>query len=302
MGEEQKKSGFVTIVGRPNAGKSTLMNAIIGQKIAITSKKPETTRKKILAVYTDDRGQIVFTDTPGIHKARTRLGEFMMEEVRRAAGDVDLLLWITEPVQTLTAEDRRIAEYLKGEGIPVILVINKSDTISHDAMLPVIAAWKDALSFSDIVPVSAWKGTGVPELVSTIFSRLPYGPLYYDEDTVTDETERDIASEIIREKALYALSEEVPHGIAVTIDRMHTRPDRPLVDIDAVIWCEKDSHKGIIIGKQGRMLKKIGSDARYELEKMTGKQVNLKLWVKVSRGWRNEGRGLKKFGYVERDE
>lgn len=297
------KSGFATLIGRPNVGKSTLMNRLIGQKIAITSNKPQTTRNRIKTVYTDEeRGQIVFLDTPGIHKAKNRLGEYMMDIVRRTLGDVDLVLWLVEPKPNVGAEERKIAETLSHIDQPVILVINKADTVSRDALLPVIMAWKDAGDFAEIVPVSAWKGTGCDDLVDTIFKYLPYGPMFYDEDTVTDETEREIAAEVIREKSLYVLQDEIPHGIAVTIEKMHERPGKKLVDIEATIYCERESHKGIIIGKQGSMLKRIGSDSRYELEKMLDMKVNLKLWVKVQKGWRDQESSLKKFGYRKTED
>ena len=296
-------SGYVTMIGRPNVGKSTLMNKLIGQKIAITSNKPQTTRNRIKTVYTDEeRGQIVFLDTPGIHKAKNRLGEYMMDIVRRTLGDVDLVLWLVEPKPNVGAEERKIAETLSHIDQPVILVINKADTVSRDALLPVIMAWKDAGDFAEIVPVSAWKGTGCDDLVDTIFKYLPYGPMFYDEDTVTDETEREIAAEVIREKSLYVLQDEIPHGIAVTIEKMHERPGKKLVDIEATIYCERESHKGIIIGKQGSMLKRIGSDSRYELEKMLDMKVNLKLWVKVQKGWRDQESSLKKFGYRKTED
>lgn len=297
------KSGYVTMIGRPNVGKSTLMNKLIGQKIAITSNKPQTTRNRIKTVYTDEeRGQIVFLDTPGIYKAKNRLGEYMMDIVRRTLGDVDLVLWLVEPKPNVGAEERKIAETLSHIDQPVILVINKADTVSRDALLPVIMAWKDAGDFAEIVPVSAWKGTGCDDLVDTIFKYLPYGPMFYDEDTVTDETEREIAAEVIREKSLYVLQDEIPHGIAVTIEKMHERPGKKLVDIEATIYCERESHKGIIIGKQGSMLKRIGSDSRYELEKMLDMKVNLKLWVKVQKGWRDQESSLKKFGYRKTED
>ena len=297
------KSGYVTMIGRPNVGKSTLMNKLIGQKIAITSNKPQTTRNRIKTVYTDEeRGQIVFLDTPGIHKAKNRLGEYMMDIVRRTLGDVDLVLWLVEPKPNVGAEERKIAETLSHIDQPVILVINKADTVSRDALLPVIMAWKDAGDFAEIVPVSAWKGTGCDDLVDTIFKYLSYGPMFYDEDTVTDETEREIAAEVIREKSLYVLQDEIPHGIAVTIEKMHERPGKKLVDIEATIYCERESHKGIIIGKQGSMLKRIGSDSRYELEKMLDMKVNLKLWVKVQKGWRDQESSLKKFGYRKTED
>ena len=245
------KSGFVALIGRPNVGKSTLMNHLIGQKIAITSKKPQTTRNRIQTVYTCDEGQIVFLDTPGIHKAKNKLGEYMVDVAEKTLKEVDVILWLVEPSNFIGAGERHIAEALHHQNT------------------------------DDIIP--------------SIFKYLPYGPQFYDEDTITDQPMRQIVAEIIREKALYALNEEIPHGIAVVIDQMKDRPNGKIVDIDATIICERDSHKGIIIGKQGAMLKKIGSNARYELEQML--EQNLKLWVKVKKDWRDSDFLVKNFGY-----
>lgn len=299
--KENFKSGFATIVGRPNVGKSTLMNCLIGQKIAITSNKPQTTRNRIQTVYTCKSGQIVFLDTPGLHKAKTKLGEYMVKSAERTFDEVDVILWLVEADPYIGGGDRQIAARLKDISIPVVLVINKIDKIKKEAQLPVIDAYRKLLDFADIVPVSAKTGENTDILLDVIFEHLKEGPMFYDEDVVTDQPMRQIAAEIVREKALYCLSEEVPHGIAVTIESMKERKDKELTDIEATIICEKDSHKGIIIGKGGAMLKKIGSTARYELEKMLERKVNLRLWVKVRKEWRDSDLMLKNFGYDKRD-
>lgn len=249
MGQEFK-SGFVTLVGRPNVGKSTLMNQMIGQKIAITSNKPQTTRNRIQTVYHDERGQIVFLDTPGIHKAKNKLGEYMVGVAEKTFSEVDLVLWLVEATTFIGRGERYIAEELKQSKAPVILVMNKIDTIKKDELLECIAAYKDMMGFAEIIPVSAWTGENVDELITTMFSYLEEGPAFYDEDTITDQPVRQIVAELIREKALRLLSDEIPHGIAVAIDQMKNRPGkRNLIDIDATIICERSSHKGIIIGK-----------------------------------------------------
>ena len=296
MGQEFK-SGFVTLVGRPNVGKSTLMNQMIGQKIAITSNKPQTTRNRIQTVYHDERGQIVFLDTPGIHKAKNKLGEYMVGVAEKTFSEVDLVLWLVEATTFIGRGERYIAEELKQSKAPVILVMNKIDTIKKDELLECIAAYKDMMEFAEIIPVSAWTGENVDELITTMFSYLEEGPAFYDEDTITDQPERQIVAELIREKALHCLNEEIPHGIAVVIDSMKKKGK--VMHIDATIICERDSHKGIIIGKQGSMLKKIGSTARYEIEKMLDMQANLKLWVKVKKDWRDSDFLVKNFGYRE---
>lgn len=291
------KSGFATLIGRPNVGKSTLMNKIIGQKIAITSDKPQTTRNRIQTVYTSEKGQIVFLDTPGIHKAKNKLGEYMVNAAMKTWNDVDVILWLVEPSSYVGAGEQHIAEQLQSVKIPVILVINKIDMVKREELLAVIDSYRKIYDFAEIVPVSARSGDNVETLLSCIFPYLPYGPAFYDEDTVTDQPMRQIASEVIREKSLYLLKDEIPHGIAVTIEKMKERKDGSIMDIEATIVCEKDSHKGIIIGKQGAMLKKIGSTARYELEKMLDMQVNLQIWVKVRKEWRDNELFLKNFGY-----
>ena len=293
------KSGFVTLIGRPNVGKSTLMNQLIGQKIAITSNKPQTTRNRIQTVYTCEDGQIVFVDTPGIHKAKNKLGEYMVNVAEQTLKEVDVVLWLVEPTDFIGAGERHIAEQLEKVKTPVILVINKVDTIKKEEILRFIDNYRKIYDFAEIVPVSALKGTNTDDLIYTIFKYLPYGPMFYDEDTVTDQPMRQIVAELIREKALKCLSDEIPHGIAVYIDQMKERKSGDIIDIDATIVCERDSHKGIIIGKQGLMLKKIGSAARYEIEKMMEIKVNLKLWVKVRKEWRDSDVQLKNFGYNE---
>ena len=298
---EQKKSGFVTLVGRPNVGKSTLMNRLIGQKIAITSHRPQTTRNKIQTVYTCDRGQIVFVDTPGIHKAKNKLGEYMVNVAEKTLKEVDVVLWLVEPSDRVGAGDQHIANQLKNINTPVVLVINKIDMVKKDQVFGFIEAYRKLMDFADIVPVSALKGSNEAELIDVIFKYLPYGPMFYDEDTVTDQPQRQIVAEIIREKALHALDEEIPHGIAVTIEKMRERKGQHIVDIEATIICERDSHKGIIIGKQGSMLKKIGSNARFEIEKMLEERVNLKIWVKVKKDWRDSDTLMKNFGYNKKE-
>ncbi len=298
---EDFKSGFAAIVGRPNVGKSTLMNRLIGQKIAITSKKPQTTRNKIQTVYTCQEGQIVFLDTPGIHKAKNKLGEYMVSAANQALRDADVILWLVEPSAYIGAGDQNIAQQLQKVNVPVILVINKVDTVKKEEILTFIDAYRKLLEFAEIVPVSALRGQNTDELVRCIFKYMPYGPMFYDEDTVTDQPQRQIVAEMIREKALHALDEEVPHGIAVTIEKMRERTGQKIVDIEATIICERESHKGIIIGKQGSMLKKIGSNARYEIEKMLEEKVNLRLWVKVRKDWRDSDVQMKNFGYNRKE-
>ena len=279
------RSGFAAMIGRTNVGKSTFLNTVLGQKIAITSNKPQTTRSRQHAVYTDERGQIVFLDTPGIHKAKTKLGEYMITVADRALRDVDVIVWMVEPKGPIGEGERHILKQLETIDVPVILLINKIDTVPKEDLLARIAMYAKEYEFAEIVPVSALKGEGTDEVVSLIFDRLPEGPMYYDEDTVTDTKMRDLAAEFIREKALKCLKDEVPHGIAVAIEQMTWNEDGNRYDIDAAIICERDSHKRIIIGKGGEMIKKIGSAARFEIERMAGEHVNLKLWVKVRKGW-----------------
>lgn len=295
------KSGFITLIGRPNVGKSTLMNHLIGQKIAITSSKPQTTRNRIQTVLTEERGQIIFLDTPGIHKAKNKLGEYMVNVAERTLKEVDVVMWLVEPTTFIGAGEQHIAEQLKKVNTPVILVINKIDTVKKEELLAVIAAYREVYDFKEIIPVSALKGENADHLVDVLFSYLEEGPMFYDEDTITDQPERQIVAELIREKALRLLSDEIPHGIAVSIERMKERKKGNLMDIDATIICERDSHKGIIIGKQGAMLKKIGTKARIEIENLLDIKVNLQIWVKVKKDWRDSDFLIKNYGYQESD-
>ena len=294
------KSGFVALIGRPNVGKSTLMNHLVGQKIAITSKKTQTTRNRIRTVYTCEKGQIVFVDTPGIHKAKNKLGEYMVEVAQRTLKEVDAICWLIEPAAYIGAGERHIASQLEGLKIPILLIINKIDTIPKEEILKVIDTYRSLMDFDEIIPCSALRGKNTQDVVETLFRYLPYGPMFYDEDTVTDQPMRQIAAEVIREKSLYALDQEIPHGIAVSIETMKER-ENGIWDIEAAIVCEKDSHKGIIIGKQGAMLKRIGSDARYELEHMLEARVFLKLFVKVKKDWRDSDFQIRNFGYDKRE-
>lgn len=293
------KSGFVTLIGRPNVGKSTLMNSLIGQKIAITSNKPQTTRHRIQTVYTSEEGQIVFVDTPGIHKAKNKLGDYMVNIAERTLKEVDVILWLVEPSTFIGAGEKHIIEQLKKVKTPVILVINKIDTVKKEEILLFIDTYRKEMDFDEIVPVSALKADNTDALISCIMKYLPYGPAFYDEDTITDQPEKQIVAELIREKALRLLNDEIPHGIAVSIESMKFR--KKICDIDATIVCERDSHKGIIIGKQGSMLKKIGSQARPEIEDMLETKVNLQLWVKVKKDWRDSDFLMKNFGYDKKD-
>lgn len=298
--EETTKSGFATLIGRPNVGKSTLMNNLIGQKIAITSKKPQTTRNKIQTVYTDDRGQIVFLDTPGIHKAKNKLGDYMVHVAEHTLKEVDVILFLVEPSTFIGAGDKHIIEQLKKAGVPVILLINKIDMLAQkEELLPIIDAYRKEMDFDQIIPISAFNGDGTREVLDAIFSFLPYGPMFYDEDTVTDQPQRQIVAELIREQALRILDDEIPHGIAVSVEQM--KVSKKIVDIEATIICEKDSHKGIIIGKGGQMLKRIGINARHGIEDMMQCRVNLKLWVKVKKDWRDSDYLLKNFGYNQKE-
>ena len=297
--EKQKKSGFIALVGRPNVGKSTLMNHLIGQKIAITSRKPQTTRNQIRTVYTDERGQAVFLDTPGIHKAQNRLGTYMVEVAQKTFSQADIVMWLVEPTTFIGRGEQEIAKKLRQLNCPVFLIVNKTDTVKKEAVAECIKAYRQIADFNEVVAVSALRSVNTDTLLDTVFRYLPYGPMYYDEDTVTDQPMRQIAAEMIREKALRRLQEEIPHGIAVTIEQMKERPDGSVMDIEASIICERESHKGIIIGKGGSMLKAIGSDARRDIEDMLEMKVNLKLFVKVRKDWRDSDLYMKNFGYHE---
>ncbi|MCQ2506598.1 MAG: GTPase Era [Lachnospiraceae bacterium] len=297
-----KKSGFVTIIGRPNVGKSTLMNHLIGQKIAITSEKPQTTRNKIQTVYTDERGQIVFLDTPGVHKAKNKLGEFMDKAIFGSFEEADLVMWLVEPSLKIGKGELAIAEKLKQVRVPIILVVNKIDTISREELIKVLEVYKDLFKFNEIVPVSGLKSKNTDTLLEVIYKFLPYGPMYYDEDTVTNVQEREILAELIREKALRLLDDEIPHGIAVVIEKTKFRPGNEILDVEATIICEKDSHKGIIIGKGGEMIKKIGTIARKEAESMFEYHINLKLFVKCKKDWRDSESLLKNLGFFNEED
>lgn len=299
MDTKQYKSGFAALIGRPNVGKSTLMNTLIGQKIAITSNKPQTTRNRIRTVYTSGQAQIVFLDTPGIHKAKNKLGTYMVHTAEQTLSDSDVILFLVEPSAYIGAGEQHIIEQLKRVHTPVILVVNKIDTVKKNDLFAVIDAYRRQMDFAEIVPVSAFQNTNTDELLNCIIKYLPYGPAFYDEDTVTDQPERQIVAELIREQALRMLSEELPHGIAVTIESM--KKQKKVTEIHATIVCERDSHKGMIIGKGGEMLKRIGSQARGGIEDLLGRQVNLKLWVKVKKDWRDSDYLLKNFGYRQDD-
>ncbi len=305
MSTTAKKAGFATIIGKPNVGKSTLMNDLIGQKIAITSYKPQTTRTQIRTIYTDEKGQVVFLDTPGIHESKSRLGEYMLKAAQSTLKEVDLILWLVDPKEKASEDEKIITDLLKEIKTPVILVINKIDTVKKEAVLPVIERYSKLMEFADIVPISARTKAGVDDLRTLIFDKLPEGEPFYDEDTVTTETEREIAAEIVREKALRLLQDEVPHGIAVTIESMKmrkrfdkvTHKKSDICDIEASIICEKNTHKTIVIGKGGEMLRKIGTAARVDIENMLQCKVNLKIWVKVRPGWKDNDLQMKNFGY-----
>lgn len=276
------------------------MNHLIGQKIAITSNKPQTTRNRIQTVYTSEEGQVVFLDTPGIHKSKNKLGDYMVKTAENTFSEVDVILWLVEPTDFIGAGERHILEKLAVTKTPVILVVNKIDTVKMPELMKCIDTYRKEMDFDEIVPVSAWNGENTDELMKCIFKYLPYGQPFYDEDTITDQPERQIVAELIREKALRSLDKEIPHGIAVGIDRM--KYNARIVEIDATIFCERDSHKGIIIGKQGSMLKKIGTEARIEIESLLEQKVNLTLWVKVKKDWRDSDFLLKNFGYYPEDK
>ena len=294
------KTGYIAIIGRPNVGKSTLMNRLIGQKIAITSKRPQTTRNRIQTVYTDERGQLIFLDTPGINKAKNKLGEYMLNAALSSIADADAVMWIVEPTDYIGRGEQYIIEELKKTKLPVILAMNKTDTVTKEELIKHVDTYSKAFDFAEIVPVSAMTGDNIEALLEQLFKYMPYGPMFFDEDTLTDQPVKQIAAEIIREKALQLLSDEVPHGIAVVVDKFRERTKADgtaIVDIEATIVCERDSHKGIIIGKGGEMLKKIGSAARYEIERLVDSKIALKLWVKVKKDWRDSDTQLKNFGY-----
>ena len=294
------KSGFVSIVGRPNVGKSTLMNNVVGEKIAIMSDKPQTTRNTIQAVYTDEEAQVVFLDTPGIHKPKNKLGEFMVKSATDAFKNVDLVLFVVDESKKIGPGDRKIIDDLKNIKTPVVLVLNKIHQLNEEEVFDLMKMYNAEGVFEQIVPISALKGRNINELLKVIKSHLEEGPKYFPDYMITDQPERVLVSELIREKVLHYIHDEVPHGVAVEIERMKSRKDKEIVDISAVIYCERDSHKGIIIGKNGRKLKGIGKSARADIELLLGSQANLQLWVKVKENWRNLQNYVSNFGYTEK--
>ena len=294
------KSGFVSIVGRPNVGKSTLMNSVVGEKIAIMSDKPQTTRNTIQAVYTDKECQMVFLDTPGIHKPKNKLGEFMVKSATDAFKNVDVVLYVVDETKKIGPGDRMISENLRGIKTPKILVLNKIDMLSEEELFDLMKMYDAENMFDEIVPISALKGKNTDRLLKVIERYLEEGPQYFPEYMITDQPERVLVSELIREKVLHYVHDEIPHGVAVEIERMKKRPDKDIIDISAVIYCERDSHKGIIIGKNGRKLKGIGKSAREEIELLLGSQINLQVWVKVKENWRNLQSFINNFGYTDK--
>jgi len=292
------KSGFVTIVGRPNVGKSTLMNRFAGEKIAIISEKPQTTRNSIKAVVTEETSQIIFIDTPGMHKPKTKLGEYMVSVVQESLNEVDIVLFLVEATDAEPgAGDQYIAEQLKELKTPVFLLINKIDLVKKEQLLYVIDSYKNLMDFEAIIPISAANNEGIDIVLNEIRKKLPEGPKYFPDDMLTDQPEKAIVAELIREKILMLLSDEVPHGVGVEVSTFKERPNKNLIDISATIYCEKSSHKPIIIGKEGKMLKKIGSQSREDIERFLGVKVYLELWVKVKDDWRNSESMLKTLGY-----
>jgi len=291
------KSGFVTIIGRPNVGKSTLLNRIIGEKIAIISDKPQTTRNRIQCVYTSDKEQIIFLDTPGIHKPKNKLGNYMVNISKDTLSEVDVILWLIDESLEIGPGDRYILEEIKNVNTPKILVINKADKMTKDEITHIADNYKQFNIFKSIISISAKKGYGVDNLLNAITDILPEGPQYFPDDVITDQPERQIVSEIIREKALNYLDDEIPHGIAVGIDMMRKRENKDIIDVNATIYCERESHKGIIIGKNGRKLKGIGKSSRIDIERLLGSQIYLTLWVKVEKNWREKEKLVRYFGY-----
>ena len=293
------KSGYVSVIGRPNVGKSTLLNAIIGEKISAISSKPQTTRQNITFIHTDEDSQIIFLDTPGIQKPKNKLGEFMLTESKDGIEDSDIITYIVDTSKRIGKAERSIIDILKeykGK-LPIILLINKVDTIKKDELLEVISMYADENIFNDIIPISAINNDGVDIYLESLKKFLKPGPMYYPEDMITDKNERFIVSEIIREKGLKYLNDEVPHGLAISIEKFKKRPDKNIYDIEANIYVERDSHKGILIGKKASMLKRIGTESREEAEKLLDAKVNLQIWVKVEKNWREEDNLVKRFGY-----
>lgn len=291
------KSGFVTVVGRPNVGKSTLLNKVIGEKISIISNKPQTTRNKIQMVYTEDNAQIVFLDTPGIQNPKNILGEYMLKVSRSTLEEVDVVTFMIDDSMEIGKMDSKILEELKEISTPIVLIINKIDNLKSEDVFQLIEKYKNMDMFADIIPMSAMNGTNIDDYIQALKRLMPEGPQYFPDDMITDQPERFIVSEIIREKALLNLEEEIPHGIYVSIDGIKDRKDKDIIDVHANIYCEKESHKGIVIGKGGQKLKKIGQESREDIEKLLGSKVNLQLWVKVEKNWREKEGKVKYFGY-----
>ncbi|MFR8926738.1 GTPase Era [Peptoniphilus senegalensis] len=299
MTENNFKSGYVSVVGRPNVGKSTLLNAIIGEKISAISSKPQTTRQNITFIHTDDDSQIIFLDTPGIQRPKNKLGEFMLTESKESIDEADVITYIVDTSKKIGKAERSIIDILKEYkgGVPIILLINKVDTIKKDEVLEIISMYANEGIFNEIVPISAMKNDGVDIYIETLKKYLKPGPMYYPDDMITDKNERFIVAEIIREKGLRYLNEEVPHGLAISIEKFKKREGKNIYDIEANIYVERDSHKGILIGKGGSMLKRIGSEAREDAERLLDAKVNLQIWVKVEKNWRERDNLVKRFGY-----
>lgn len=295
------KSGFVSIIGRPNVGKSTLMNRLIGEKVAIMSNKPQTTRNRIQTILTTDNFQAIFIDTPGIHTPKNKLGEYMVQSALTTLNEVDIIFYLVEPDAFIGKLDEHILESLKSVHTPVFLCINKVDSVSKEKVLETIETYRKVYEFKEIIPISAYDGSNLDVLLKIIPNYLPEGPQFFPSDMLTDQPERQIVAELIREKALHLLDQEIPHGIAIEIETMKKRDKSEVVDIEATIVCERDSHKRIIIGKQGKMIKEIGTKARYDIERLLGSKIYLTLWVKVKKNWRDNDFLIKNFGYNKKD-
>ena len=291
------KSGFVSVIGRSNVGKSTLLNRILGEKLTIISDKPQTTRNKIQLIYTDENMQAIFLDTPGIQTPKNKLGDYMLKVSMSTLNEVDVITYIVDTTEEIGKLDSEIIEKLKLVNTKIILLINKTDKISSDNVNEIVEMYSKVGIFEEIIPISALNGDNIEGYLTSLKNNLPEGPMYYDKDSVTDQPIRQIVQELIREKALLNLSDELPHGIAITIEKFKERQDRNLIDIDATIIVEKKSHKGMVIGKKGSMIKKIGTDARIDIEQLLGAKVNLKLWVKIDEEWRNKDSRLRYLGY-----
>ncbi|MGL6174271.1 MAG: GTPase Era [Cellulosilyticaceae bacterium] len=299
--KENFKSGFISIIGRPNVGKSTLMNRLIGEKIAIMSNKPQTTRNRVQSILTTEEFQAIFIDTPGIHTPQNKLGEYMVKSAHTTLNEVDIILFLVEADKKIGKVDSEILERLKTIKTPIFLCINKIDSIQKEEIIPIIEAYKDKCDFAEIIPISAYEGINVESLMQCIRKYLPEGPQLFPEDMITDQPERQLIAELIREKALHLLDKEIPHGIAIEIDGIKTRENGNIVDVEATIVCERDSHKRIIIGKQGTMIKNIGTGARRDIERLLGSKIYLNLWVKIKKNWRDSDFLLKNYGFNSKD-